>query len=152
MQWTRNPIGGIISEHVKDFGLLPISPGARRSFSRVMQNSLVGVAAQRWAANRHTPVLHADLAAPPPIHYTHAFVLAAAQFVTGLYGPTAGAILYAGVPPTITFDSARISTFVHNLPPGVPAVEDLVLDLGRLFFEVQRIAALVVPVPPVAAI
>lgn len=135
VKWARTA-AGIISEDVCDFGILPISTGARASFSRVVEHGLPGVARARWAARRFEPVPFAALDPPPPAGNWRAFVRAVARHVAAISPLLAGA-LYGGVSPVFRFDAATLAAFIHNLPPGTPAIADFVLDLGRVFHSIE---------------
>jgi hypothetical protein len=140
VQWTRLADGTIEPIEIRDFGLQKISAFSSALFSRAMPAGLPPVARERWVNNRHVPVPLATLPVPPPPNNNAAFVLAAAQYITAMFEGTFDTVLYGGVMPTIRFGGDILTTFLHNLPPGAPALQDFVLDLGHLFYEVQRTA------------
>lgn len=127
-----------------DFGMLRVSHSADTMFSEQLDVALPPVVRGSWPEHRYVPVPMAALSEPPyslPHNAINPDISAAtARFISRIYPANASTTLYGGVSPRVRFDRNVINMFRHNIPPDAPEIKDFVLDLGGVFYVIQRTA------------
>lgn len=149
VQWTRQPGQAVIEvQSVRDFGILSLNTTSSSSlaaslFEQDEAGLITPVPRTLWPEHRHVPVSLSALALPgltEPVGDA-AIVRAAERFVRALAPRQYRTACYGGVMPTISCAGDTLRGLLHNLPDNWPVdTPDFVIDLGSLFYNVQRSA------------
>lgn len=121
---------------VWDFGFLPLQPVHQKNFAAEVPQGLPAVHAHLWQLNRFLPIQPALVtpAGGPPLNDL-AYTDAAPAYVQRLWPPQSRHVMYTEARPFVVFSGDMLMSYLHNLPPEAPPVEDFTLDLGELFYS-----------------
>ncbi len=128
VQWSRGADGNIHVTAVRDFGVEPLSNVAKTYFAQQLDENtnLPAVPRQLWATNRYS--LLNPVANPP---------MRPAQVCAWMKQQANANMLYEQL-PVVVFPGHDLQVSLHNLPVNAAALEDFVLNLGRVVFVVAR--------------